>query len=117
GGPGIANLLEKAHNRVATHKRPRLRPPRRRTHHDIGVHQLLTIGVHIAPVPHAEAASHDLHVLLRHRPPSIPPPSPANKHFAPWSTRAGDSGRPSASSRSHFGAGVPIPPLRVPVPT
>ena len=37
----------------------------------VGVAQL-TKGVHVPRVPRLEAGSHDLHVLLRHRPPSIP---------------------------------------------
>ena len=64
--PGLAHLLELAHEPLPTHERPRLRPTFRGSRDDIGVLQL-TKGIHVSRVPRFEGGSHDLHVLLRHR--------------------------------------------------
>src|SRR2546421_3793470 len=74
GIPGLAHLLELAHDRLPTYVWPRLRPSLRGPPDDARIARL-TKGVHVPRVPRLEGGSHDLHVLLRHRPPSIPPPS------------------------------------------
>ena len=63
--PGLAHLLELAHDRLPTCVWPRLRPALRRPPDDARVVQL-TQGI-LTSVPRPEARSHDLHVLLRHR--------------------------------------------------
>jgi hypothetical protein len=69
--PRATNLLKVAHDRVATNVRSRLWPALRRSQDDVGLVQL-TKGFHVSGVPCIEGGSRDLHVLLRHRPRSIP---------------------------------------------
>ena len=71
GVPGLAEMLELTHDRLPTYKRAWLGPPLRRPHDGVWVVQL-TNGIHVPRVPCLEGRSHDLHVLLRHRPRSIP---------------------------------------------
>ena len=71
GVPGLARLLELAHDRLPTYKRPWLRPALRGPHDDVGAVQVMK-RVHVPRVPCLEGGLVDLHVLLRHRPRSIP---------------------------------------------
>src|SRR3954465_2574372 len=64
--PGLADLLELAHDRVPTHEWALFRPTLGGPHDGVWVVQL-TKRVHVARVPRIEGCSCNLHVLLRHR--------------------------------------------------
>jgi hypothetical protein len=70
--PSVAKLLPLAQDRLPTHRRAGLRPALGVVHDHIGVAEVAE-GGHIAGVPRVIDTAYHLDVLLRHRPPSIPP--------------------------------------------
>jgi hypothetical protein len=66
GIPGLAQLLQLAHDRIPTCVRSRLRPTFRGPPDDAQVVHL-TKGIHIPGIPRLEPGFYDLHILLRHR--------------------------------------------------
>jgi hypothetical protein len=71
GVPGFAVSLNLSQDRLPTDERPRLGPISWGTPNHVGGEEI-SPGIHVACVERLEGASHDLNVLLRHRPPSIP---------------------------------------------
>jgi hypothetical protein len=64
--PCLPHLPDLAHDRLPAHVRPRLRPTLRGPHDDVWVVKL-PHGFPVPRVVHLEGASHQLHVLQRHR--------------------------------------------------
>src|SRR5215207_767779 len=98
GVPGVAELLDEAHERSSTDEGPLLRLIAHRPHDDVSVMELAN-PIHVPGIPRLEEGSHQLDVVLRHRPRSISPRSAAfhakriaasrPKHYPPPARRLG----------------------------